>query len=520
MAVAKFPPELSSATPRAAEAVPHWIGGRTLIGSGARLPVFNPAMGAVAREVALATRADVEAAVTSAKAALSGWSQTPPVRRARVLAAFLARLNEERDALARLITSEHGKVFSDAQGEVTRGIEIVEFACGIPQLLKGDFTDQVSTGMDNWTLRQPLGVVAGITPFNFPCMVPCWMFPLAIACGNTFVLKPSERDPSAAVFMARLLSQAGLPDGVFNVVQGDKLAVDALLEHPDVRALSFVGSTPIAHYIYQRGAQHGKRIQALGGAKNHMVVMPDADLVQAVDALIGAAYGSAGERCMAISVAVLVGDTAERMLPQLAARARQLRISEGMQPGAEMGPVINRTALERIRGYIEDGVASGAELVVDGRRHPATGAPFAVTGHEQGFFLGATLFDHVRPEMRIYREEIFGPVLSCVRVPDFAAAVNLVNAHPLANGVACYTRDGNIAREFGRRIEVGMVGINVPIPVPMAWHGFGGWKGSLFGDLHAYGEEGVRFYTRQKSIMQRWPESTPKGAEFALPTAK
>ncbi|HTD31048.1 MAG TPA: CoA-acylating methylmalonate-semialdehyde dehydrogenase [Steroidobacteraceae bacterium] len=522
MAVAKFPPELSSAAPRslAAETVPHWIGGRALIGGGARLPVFNPATGAVACEVALATSAEVAAAVTSAKAALSGWSQTPPVRRARVLAAFCALLNEQRDALARLITSEHGKVFSDAQGEVTRGIEIVEFACGIPQLLKGGFTDQVSTGIDNWTMRQPVGVVAGITPFNFPCMVPCWMFPLAIACGNTFVLKPSERDPSAAVFMARLLSQAGLPDGVFNVVQGDKVAVDALLEHPDVRALSFVGSTPIAHYIYQRGAEHGKRVQALGGAKNHMVVMPDADLEQAVDALIGAAYGSAGERCMAISVAVLVGDTAQKMLPKLAARARDLRIAEGMQPDAEMGPLINRAALDRIRGYIEDGVVSGAELVVDGRRDPVTGVPFAVAGHEQGFFLGATLFDHVKPEMRIYREEIFGPVLCCVRVPDFAAAVNLVNAHPMANGVACYTRDGHVAREFGRRIEVGMVGINVPIPVPMAWHGFGGWKSSLFGDMNAYGEEGVRFYTRQKSIMQRWPESTPKGAEFAMPTAK
>ncbi len=522
MAVAKFPPELSSAAPRPApsETVPHWIGGRALIGSGPRLPVFDPATGALAREVALATSAEVTAAVTSAAAALPGWSQTPPVRRARVLAAFLALLNEERDALAQLITSEHGKVFSDAQGEVTRGIEIVEFACGIPQLLKGAFTDQVSTGIDNWTLRQPLGVVAGITPFNFPCMVPCWMFPLAIACGNTFVLKPSERDPSASVFMARLLSQAGLPEGVFNVVQGDKLAVDALLEHPDVRALSFVGSTPIAHYIYQRGAQHGKRVQALGGAKNHMVVMPDADLEQAVDALIGAAYGSAGERCMAISVAVLVGDTAEKMLPKLAARARALRVANGMQPDAEMGPVINRAALERIRGYIEDGVASGAQLLVDGRRDPASGMPFSVAGHEQGFFLGATLFDHVKPEMRIYREEIFGPVLVCVRVPDFAAAVSLVNAHPMANGVACYTRDGHIAREFGRRIEVGMVGINVPIPVPMAWHGFGGWKSSLFGDMNAYGEEGVRFYTRQKSIMQRWPESTPKGAEFAMPTAK
>ena len=521
MAVAPFSPDLKSAARSGtAELVPHWIGGRAVPGGGTRLAVFNPATGSSTREVALADAAEVAAAVASAKAALPAWSQLPPVRRARVLAAFLARLTEERDALAELIVNEHGKVFSDAQGEVTRGIEILEFACGIPQLLKGDFTDQVSTGIDNWTLRQPLGVVAGITPFNFPRMVPCWMFPLALACGNTFVLKPSERDPSAAIFMARLLAEAGLPAGAFNVVHGDKTAVDALLDHPEVRALSFVGSTPIAHYIYQRGAAHGKRVQALGGAKNHMVVMPDADLEQAVDALIGAAYGSAGERCMAISVAVLVGDTAERMLPQLSARARALRVAHGMQPDAEMGPVINQAALERIRGYIEAGVAGGAQLLVDGRCRPDGAAPFTVAGHERGFFLGATLFDHVQPQMRIYREEIFGPVLCCVRVADFAAAVELVNAHPMANGVACYTRDGNIAREFSRRIEVGMVGINVPLPVPMAWHGFGGWKSSLFGDMHAYGEEGVRFYTRQKSVMQRWPESTPKGAEFAMPTAK
>jgi malonate-semialdehyde dehydrogenase (acetylating) / methylmalonate-semialdehyde dehydrogenase len=470
--------------------------------------------------VLLASAAEVSAAVTSAQAAWRSWADTPPVRRARILARFLALLNEHRDALAAIITGEHGKVFSDAQGEVTRGIEIVEFACGIPQLLKGAFTDQVSTGIDNWTLRQPLGVVAGITPFNFPCMVPCWMFPIALACGNAFVLKPSERDPSASLLMARLLKQAGLPDGVFNVVQGDKTAVDALLDHPQVRAMSFVGSTPIAHYIYQRGAAAGKRVQALGGAKNHMVVMPDADLELTVDALIGSAYGSAGERCMAISVAVLVGAVADRIMPPLAERARQLRIGAGMQPDVEMGPLVNHTALERVRGYIEDGAASGAQLLVDGRRHAGTGQPFSIAGHESGFFLGATLFDHVTPQMRIYREEIFGPVLSCVRVPDFAAAVALVNAHPLGNGVACYTRDGNIAREFARRIEVGMVGINVPIPVPMAWHGFGGWKSSIFGDMHAYGEEGVRFYTRQKSIMQRWPESTPKGAEFAMPTAK
>ena len=506
--------------PAAPELVPHWIGGRAAAGAGTRLAVLNPATGAKLREIALGGVEEVGAAVASARSAWRSWADTPPLRRARVLGNFLALLNEQRDALAALITSEHGKVFSDAQGEVSRGIEIVEFACGVPQLLKGDFTDQVSTGIDNWTLRQPLGVVAGITPFNFPCMVPCWMFPLALACGNTFVLKPSERDPSASIFMAGLLEKAGLPAGVFNVVQGDKAAVDALLDHPEVRALSFVGSTPIAHYIAQRAASAGKRAQALGGAKNHMVVMPDADLEQTADALIGAAYGSAGERCMAISVAVLVGNTADALLPKLAERARRLRIGNGMQGDVEMGPIISQAAIERIRGYIEDGVASGATLVVDGRRHPVSGAPFTVAGHEHGFWLGATLFDHVAPQMRIYREEIFGPVLACVRVPDFAAAVELVNAHPLANGVACYTRDGNIAREFGRRIEIGMVGINVPIPVPMAWHGFGGWRNSLFGDMHIYGEEGVRFYTRQKSIMQRWPESTPKGAEFTLPTTK
>ena len=522
MAVSTLPPPIPAAAEVSApaELVQHWIGGRPASGAGARLPVFNPATGVVARQVVMGGEEDVRAAVASAQAAWPSWAETPPVRRARVLARFLALLNEQRDALAALITSEHGKVFSDAQGEVTRGIEIVEFACGIPQLLKGDFTDQVSTGIDNWTLRQPLGVVAGITPFNFPCMVPCWMFPLAIACGNSFVLKPSERDPSASLFLARLLAQAGLPAGVFNIVQGDKAAVDALLAHPQVRAVSFVGSTAIAHYVYRRGAEAGKRVQALGGAKNHMVVMPDADLEQAVDALIGAAYGSAGERCMAISVAVLVGDSAQALVPQLAERARQLRIGNGMRPDTEMGPLISRQALERIRGYIDEGIASGAQLVVDGRRQAGTGAALTVPGHEHGFWLGATLFDRVTPQMRIYQEEIFGPVLACVRVPDLAAAVELVNAHPLGNGVACYTRDGNVAREFGRRIQVGMVGINIPIPVPMAWHGFGGWKSSLFGDTHAYGEEGVRFYTRQKSIMQRWPESTPKGAEFSMPTAK
>jgi malonate-semialdehyde dehydrogenase (acetylating)/methylmalonate-semialdehyde dehydrogenase len=494
--------------------VGHYINGRRQPGaSGRQQAVYNPATGQAARQVALASVDEVNAAVAAAKAAFPKWADTPPVRRARVLNKFLELLNQHRDTLAAMITGEHGKVFTDAQGEVTRGIEIVEFACGIPQLLKGDYSEQVSTGIDNWTVRQPLGVVAGITPFNFPCMVPCWMFPIAIAAGNTFVLKPSERDPSASLFMAELLTQAGLPDGVFNVVQGDKLAVDALLEHVDVKALSFVGSTPIAHYIYETGARHGKRVQALGGAKNHMVVMPDADVEQAVDALVGAAYGSAGERCMAISVAVLVGDVGDKIVGKLAERAKALKIKNGMELDAEMGPVITHQAMERIEGYIALGLEEGAQLVVDGRGHK-------VAGHEGGFFTGGTLFDHVTPAMRIYKEEIFGPVLSCVRAKDFAEAVKLVNEHEFGNGVACYTSDGNVAREFARRVQVGMVGINVPIPVPMAWQGFGGWKRSLFGDVHAYGEEGVRFYTKQKSVMQRWPESIAKGAEFAMPTSK
>lgn len=494
--------------------VGHHIGGRPVPGQGGRRqPVFNPATGKVARHVALATADEVNAAVAAAQAAFPAWADTPPIRRARVLNNFLALLNQHKDTLAAMITAEHGKVFTDAQGEVMRGIDIVEFACGAPQLLKGDYTDQVSTGIDNWTMRQPLGVVAGITPFNFPCMVPCWMFPIALACGNSFVLKPSERDPSPSLFMAELLKEAGLPDGVFNVVQGDKVAVDALLTHADVKALSFVGSTPIAQYIYETGAHHGKRVQALGGAKNHMVVMPDADIDQTVDALVGAAYGSAGERCMAISVAVLVGDVADKIVPRVAERAKALKVRNGMEPDAEMGPIVTRQALERIEGYIELGVKEGATLVVDGRG-------LRVPGHEDGFFTGGTLFDHVTRDMRIYKEEIFGPVLSCVRARDFAEAVALVNEHEFGNGVACYTRDGNVAREFARRIQVGMVGINVPIPVPMAWHGFGGWKRSLFGDTHAYGDEGVRFYTKQKSLMQRWPESTAKGAEFVMPTAK
>ena len=496
----------------------HFIGGRVAAPSSSRTQdVTNPATGAVTGQVALADRADVDAAVAAAQAAFPAWADTPPIRRARVMFRFLELLNQHKDELAHLITAEHGKVFTDAQGEVSRGIDIVEFACGIPQLLKGDFTDQVSTGIDNWTLRQPLGVVAGITPFNFPVMVPMWMFPVAIAAGNTFILKPSPTDPSASLKIAELLKEAGLPDGVFNVVQGDKVAVDALLEHPDVKAISFVGSTPIANYIYETGARHGKRVQALGGAKNHMVVMPDADIDQAVDALIGAGYGSAGERCMAISVAVLVGDVADKLLPQLVERTRTLKVLDGENLAAEMGPIVTKAAHERITGYIALGEQEGAKLLVDGRGFDAKTAG---ANTANGFWMGGTLFDHVTPDMRIYKEEIFGPVLSCVRVPDLKEAVDLINAHEFGNGVSCFTRDGNVAREFSRRIQVGMVGINVPIPVPMAWHGFGGWKRSLFGDMHAYGEEGVRFYTKQKSIMQRWPESIGKGAEFVMPTAK
>ena len=494
--------------------VGHYIGGRIVAGaSGRQQPVYNPSTGKVARQLALASVEEVNAAVASAKAAQPAWGDMPPIRRARVMNAFLQLLMQHRDTLAAMISAEHGKVFTDAQGEVTRGIDIVEFACGIPQLLKGDYTEQVSTGIDNWTMRQPLGVVAGITPFNFPCMVPLWMFPVALACGNAFILKPSERDPSPSLFMADLLKQAGLPDGVFNVVQGDKVAVDALLTHPDVKALSFVGSTPIAQYIYETGAHHGKRVQALGGAKNHMVVMPDADIDQAVDGLIGAGYGSAGERCMAISVAVLVGDIGDKIVPKLAERAKALKIGNPMDLEAEMGPIVTLQAKERIENYIGIGVQEGARLVVDGRGHK-------VPGLEGGFFTGGTLFDHVTPQMRIYKEEIFGPVLACVRVKDMAEAVQLVNDHEFGNGVACYTSDGHVAREFARRVQIGMVGINVPIPVPMAWHGFGGWKKSLFGDMHAYGEEGVRFYTKQKSVMQRWPETIAKGAEFVMPTAK
>jgi malonate-semialdehyde dehydrogenase (acetylating)/methylmalonate-semialdehyde dehydrogenase len=491
----------------------HFIDGHEVTGTSGRSgDVFDPAHGSVAAKVALASTEEVNSAVAAARAAFPAWSETPPLRRARVLFAFKALLDAHKNEFAELLTREHGKVLSDAMGEVTRGIEVVEFACAAPQLLKGQYSDQIGGGIDNFSLRQPLGVVAGITPFNFPFMVPLWMVPIALACGNTFVLKPSERDPSASNLLAKLLKQAGLPDGVFNVVQGDKTAVDALIAHPDVEALSFVGSTPIAEYIYSQGTARGKRVQALGGAKNHLIVMPDADLDQATDALIGAGYGSAGERCMAISVAVAVGDVAEKLIAKLVPRVQALKIGNGLDAGVEMGPLVTGTHREKVIGYIESGVAEGATLLVDGRGH-------SVAGHEDGFYIGGCLFDNVKPDMRIYREEIFGPVLSIVRMPDFASAVELINAHEFGNGVSCYTSDGGVARAFARQIKVGMVGVNVPIPVPMAWHSFGGWKRSLFGDHHIYGEEGVRFYTRYKSVMQRWPESIAKGAQFTMPVA-
>jgi malonate-semialdehyde dehydrogenase (acetylating)/methylmalonate-semialdehyde dehydrogenase len=490
----------------------HFIGGRPFAsGSGRRSDVFDPATGKVGAQVALAGPAELNAAVAAAHAAFPAWSATPPLRRARVMFKFKELMERHAGQLAALITAEHGKVLSDALGEVARGIEVVEFACGIPELLKGEYTEQAGRGIDAWTMRQALGVCVGITPFNFPVMVPMWMFPMAIACGNTFVLKPSERDPSASLLMAELLAEAGLPPGVFNVLQGDKDSVDGLLAHPDVRAVSFVGSTPIAQAVYAAGCAAGKRVQALGGAKNHMVVMPDADIESTVDALMGAAFGAAGERCMAISVALAVGSAGDRLAEALAPRIRALKIGPGLETGVEMGPVVTRAHKDRIVGYIEQGIAAGATLAVDGRG-------FAPPGHEDGFFLGGTLFDHVTPEMSIYREEIFGPVLCIVRVPDFGAALDLVNAHEFGNGTAIFTRDGHAAREFAHRVEAGMVGVNVPIPVPMAFHSFGGWKRSLFGDHHAHGPEAVRFYTRQKAITQRWMGAS--GAEFAMPTVK
>jgi malonate-semialdehyde dehydrogenase (acetylating)/methylmalonate-semialdehyde dehydrogenase len=497
-----------------AQVIGHYIDGQVQdTGSERFSNVFNPATGSVQARVGLASENTVDEAVASALKAFPAWSEQSSLRRSRVMFKFKELLDRHHDELAEIISREHGKVFSDAKGEVTRGIEIVEYACGAPNLLKTEFSDNIGGGIDNWNLRQPLGVCAGVTPFNFPVMVPLWMIPLALVTGNCFILKPSERDPSASLLMARLLTEAGLPDGVFNVVQGDKAAVDALLQHPDIEAISFVGSTPIAEYIHQQATSRGKRVQALGGAKNHMIVMPDADLDQAADALIGAAYGSAGERCMAISIAVAVGDVGDRLIAKLLPRIDQLKVGNGLQGDSDMGPLVTAEHKAKVEGFIDQGVAQGAQLIVDGRN-------FKVPGAENGFFVGATLFDNVTTEMSIYQQEIFGPVLGIVRVPDFASAVALINAHEFGNGVSCFTSDGGIARAFARTIKVGMVGINVPIPVPMAWHSFGGWKRSLFGDHHAYGEEGIRFYSRYKSVMQRWPDSIAKGPEFSMPTAK
>jgi malonate-semialdehyde dehydrogenase (acetylating) / methylmalonate-semialdehyde dehydrogenase len=492
--------------------VHHWVNGQLLPGSSARFSdVYNPASGKVQARVALASDAEVDTAVTAAATAFPDWSAQPALRRARVLFRFREIFERRLDDVAALLTSEHGKVSSDARGEAVRGLEVVEFATGIPQLLKGEYSEQVGTDVDSWSVRQPLGVVAGITPFNFPAMVPMWMFPVALACGNTFVLKPSERDPSVSLLLAEMLKEAGLPDGVFNVVQGDKVAVDALLAHPTVKAVTFVGSTPIAEYVYREGTKHGKRVQALGGAKNHMVVMPDADLDQAADALVGAAYGSAGERCMAISVAVAVGNaTADTLIGKLEQRIQRLQMGDGMKEGSELGPLVTKAHLERVTGYVQHGQTEGAELVVDGRER--------AKDIDDGFFLGACLFDHVKPEMKIYREEIFGPVLGIVRASNFETALELINKHEFGNGTSIFTRDGDTARDFAHRVQVGMVGINVPIPVPMAFHSFGGWKRSLFGDHSVHGPEGVRFYTRLKTITSRWPTGIRKGVDTSMPT--
>lgn len=489
----------------------HFIGGETTAASTRQAPVYNPATGQQTGTVSLAAVQETEQAIAVAKAAFPAWAETSPLNRARVLFKFRAILEERMDELAWVISAEHGKVFEDARGEIIRGMEVVEFATGIPHLLRGDITEQVGRGVDAWSLNQPLGVVAGISPFNFPAMVPMWMWPVAIACGNTFVMKPSEKDPSAPMLVAQWLKEAGLPDGVFNVVNGDKEAVDVLLTHPDVQAISFVGSTPIAEYIYSTGSAHGKRVQALGGAKNHMVVMPDADLDMTVNALMGAAYGSAGERCMAISVAVAVGDeVADKLVAQLAEKTRQLKIGNGAEKGLDMGPLVTKEHRAKVLGYIDQGVKEGATLVVDGR-------DLKVSGHEEGYFVGGTLFDHVTKDMTIYQEEIFGPVLCVVRVPDYVSAVKLINAHEYGNGTAIFTRSGGVARQFVHDIQVGMVGVNVPIPVPMAFHSFGGWKRSLFGSNHVHGMEGVKFYTKRKAVTARWPDGD-MGAEFVMPT--
>ena len=493
----------------------NYIDGKTVkISSGRTSDVFNPASGKIIAKVGLSSTEEVDFAVAKAKSAFESWSKITPLKRSRIMNRFRDLLEQNTDEMAALISREHGKVHSDALGEVIRGLEVVEFACGAPHLLKGEMSENVGTDIDSHSLRQPLGVVAGITPFNFPAMVPMWMFPIALACGNTFILKPSERDPSIAIYYAKLMTEAGFPDGVFNVVQGDKSAVDGLLKHPDIKAVSFVGSTPIAKYIYEIGSAHGKRVQALGGAKNHMLVMPDADMEAAVNGLMGAAYGSAGERCMAISVVIAVGDdVAEKLKKAITLRLSNLKIGPGTDPNAEMGPLITQQHLERVEKYIDSGVNQGAELVVDGREFK-----MGKEGYENGFFLGGTFFDNVTSDMKIYKEEIFGPVLSMVRVADFEEAVRLINNHEFGNGTSIFTRDGDSARTFAHNIQAGMVGINIPIPVPMAFHSFGGWKSSLFGINHMHGTDGIRFYTQLKTITTKWPKGIRSGNEFIMPT--
>jgi malonate-semialdehyde dehydrogenase (acetylating)/methylmalonate-semialdehyde dehydrogenase len=499
----------------AVRTIRHRIAGEETTGGSTRTaPVYDPATGAQQAEVLLAERADVDAAVAAAKRAFETWGDVSLTRRARVMFRFRELANEHLDEITRLVSSEHGKVLDDARGEVIRGLEVVEYACGLPQLLKGEYSDQVSTDIDSYSFRQPLGVCAGITPFNFPVMVPMWMHPMAIACGNTFVLKPSERDPSVSNFIAELYAEAGLPDGVFNVVHGDKVAVDALLEHPDVAGVSFVGSTPIAKYVYETATRNGKRVQALGGAKNHAVVMPDADLDFAANHLTAAGFGSAGQRCMAISVAVAVGAAADPLIERLRAKALEVKVGPGLEPGSEMGPVVTAAARDRIRGYIDQGVQDGATAVVDGRE-------LALEG--DGFWVGPTLFDDVSTEMPIYTDEIFGPVLVVVRVDSLDAAIDLINSNSYANGTAIFTGSGQAARIFKRNVQVGMIGINIPIPVPMAFYSFGGWKDSLFGDHHIHGPEGIRFYTRAKAVTSRWPEEAQDpshhGGHMHFPTA-
>ena len=494
--------------------IEHFIDGKIVSGTSDRKgKVFNPAIGKQESEVRLGTKQDLDLAVQKAKKAFETWSNVTPIQRARIIFKYKEIIEKNSDLLAKMIVSEHGKVYEDAKGSLTRGLEVVEFACGIPQMLKGDFTENVGTNIDSWSVRQPLGVCAGITPFNFPAMVPMWMFPMAIACGNTFVLKPSEKDPSCPLKLAELFSEAGLPDGVLNVVNGDKEVVDAILEHKDISAVSFVGSTPIAKYIYENAAKNEKRVQALGGAKNHCVVMPDCDLDQAVNGLMGAAYGSAGERCMAQSVAVAVGNVGDKLVDELSKKVEALKIGPGMDKNSEMGPLVTKEHLERVRGYVDLGIKEGADLVVDGR-------DIKLQGYEDGYYIGGCLFDNVKKDMRIYKEEIFGPVLSVVRAKDFNEALNLINDHEFGNGTSIYTRDGDAGRTFANQIKVGMVGINIPIPVPVAFHSFGGWKRSLFGDQHMHGPEGVRFYTKLKTITSRWPSGVRSDPEFIMPTMK